>query len=267
MKRHFAKTMFICVMVLGLSAATLWEVCRTGCVALQLGLILVIDPFVDHRPKSACERVPLRAYAEGDQCLDAEGRLKPSPVTTRNINQKEEGICALERALAAQNMQLYKEAWAKGADPYLCAPAANFYEFLLGGCNDTNNPTDQFIDAADDLGKFAGPRNSHDLLEASVQRMCLHGIEVALKNGATVQPSIAPREAADERRSVFHVASQRVDYFSARPAELNAFLRLLVAGACPSVAEFEEFVQRPKGWPSASHDEAIAAIRSTCPAK
>lgn len=266
MKSHFAKAIFS-VTVLGVVAGTLWGVCRTGCTALWLGLILIIDPFVDHSPKAACERVPLRAYAEGGQCLDAGGRLNPSPVTTRNVNKKEEGICALEHALAAQNMQLYQEAWAKGADPYLCAPASNFYEFLLSDCNETNNPTDQFIDAANSLGKFAGPRNSHDLLEASVQRMCLHGIEVALKNGATVQSRIAPQGAADERKSVFHVASHRADYFSSRPAELNAFLRLLVAGACPSVAEFEEFVQRPNGSPSASRDEAIGAIRVACPAK
>jgi hypothetical protein len=189
----------------------------------------------EHGPPM-CAYNPVRAYIERHDCKDERGQLLPSPIDTANVNTAYEGVCALDMAMQANRLDVFDEAWTKGASPEKCE-TNNFYNFLVSECRSNPQATMALIDATLKQGWLSRPQRAQALLEASVAGPCFAGFEVALAHGARARHSAI---ASDFKgKSLYFYASTRVaDSYNYRSPDMqNMLRRLLTAGACPDALD------------------------------
>jgi hypothetical protein len=199
-----------------------------------------------------CEYNPVRAYIEHNNCKDATGQLLPSPITPATVNTVYEGSCVLQMAIQSNRMDVFKEAWAVGANPDKCA-AQTFYSFLVGQCFTDPVFAQRYIDASANAGWFTRADQAQQLLEPAIIQSCSSGIEWALAKGARVTQHITNPAYQNQTHLQFAYNHYSKDWYRDERSQ-KAFRTLIKSGGCDANIDW------PKVKPDA--EAVLGGIRS-----
>ena len=183
-----------------------------------------------------CEYNPVRAYIENHKCKDTKGNVVSSPITTANVNQVFEGTCVLQMAIQQDRMDVFEDAWAKGANPDKCEPKS-FYSFLLLDCRANPALAQKYTDASVKAGWFKRTDQVRQLLEPGIIGSCAAAIEWALAKGAKATQKMGNPAYQGQTYLYFAYNHYARGFWYRNEDSKNTFRALLKSGGCAADLE------------------------------